>query len=92
MDTKVFKFKSKADKKGVIREAENWYDVPLSAQPVITGDWPKMPEYMNGRQYFLWMKNGFKEGVSGAIIKSPFLKYDKLTYIQAGDNSRRWGA
>src|SRR6266404_2523981 len=42
------------------RTAKYWYDVPLGAVPVIQKGWPAMPDYMNGRQYFLWWKNEFK--------------------------------
>jgi hypothetical protein len=67
------------DEKSDIRQAKYWYDVPLAAIPVIQKDWPKMPDYMNGRQYFLWWKNNFavvedeKKGELGTpVIHNPF--------------------
>lgn len=83
----VKQFKSK------VREATYWYDVPLAAVPVYQKDWPKMPELMNGRQYFLWWKNEFKTEEDGTPqILNPFPVSDKpLVYLQAGENSRRWG-
>lgn len=59
------------DEKSPIRKAKYWYDVPISAIPVIKKDWPKMPDYMNGRQYFLWWKNEFKEKETGPVLVSP---------------------
>lgn len=78
--------------KNKVQTAKYWYDVPLAAKPIIKKGWPKMPDYMNGRQYFLWHKNDFKTEDDGTpIIHNPFPSYDKLTYIQAGENSRHWG-
>ena len=81
------------------RTAKYWYQVPLCGVPVVKEGWPRMPEYMNGRQYFLWWKNGFKvnedkkDGEIGMpIIFNPYPKYDKVEYIQAGEQSRRWGS
>lgn len=58
-----------------------------------------MPDYMNGRQYFLWWKNEFavhedlnKGELGTPILHNPFPKYDKLDYVNAGPESRRWGA
>lgn len=83
----------------VKRLATYWYDVPLGAIPVYEKDWPKMPEYMNGRQYFLWWKNEFrvnddpKKGEIGIpVIHNPFPEYPNLKYEMGGDSSRRWGA
>lgn len=50
----------KEDEKSQVREAKYWYDVPLGATPILEKGWPTVPEYMNGRQYFLWWKNDFK--------------------------------
>lgn len=61
----------KADEKSPIRKAKYWYDVPIAAVPVIKKDCPKMPDYMNGRQYFLWWKNEFKENETGPVILNP---------------------
>lgn len=81
-----------ADTKSEIREAKYWYNVPLGAIPVIQKGWPDKPEYMNGRQYFLWWKNEFEVGEAGPVILNPFPTYDKVTYEKAGEGSRRWGA
>lgn len=55
------------------RQAIYWYDVPLAALPVIKKGWPKMPEYMNGRQYFLWFKNEFQILEDGTpVIHNPY--------------------
>lgn len=79
------------DVKSEIREAKYWYDVPLGAIPVKQKGWPDKPDYMNGRQYFLWWKNEFEEGDSGPVILNPFPVYDKVTYDKAGEGSRKWG-
>jgi len=72
-------------------KAKYWYDVPIAGIPVTQKGWPKMPDYMNGRQYFLWRKNEFKEDKNGAIIHNPFPEHVKLDYVKAGEGSRRWG-
>lgn len=84
--------------KNEVQTAKYWYDVPIAAKPIIKKGNPEMPEYMNGRQYFLWWKNDFRtvkedeKGETGTpIIHNPFPHYDKLTYVQAGENSRHWG-
>ncbi len=59
------------DEKSPVRKAKYWYDVPIAAVPVIKKGWPEMPEYMNGRQYFLWWQNEFKEK-DGPVIHNPF--------------------
>lgn len=82
----------KIDEKSSIRKAKYWYDVPLAAIPVIKKDWPKMPEFMNGRQYFLWWKNEFKENDGVPEILNPFPVRDNVEYIRAGEGSRRYGA
>ena len=78
------------DKK--VYKAKYWYQVPLGAVPVLKEGFPKMPDYMNGRQYFLWWKNKFKEGNNGAVIYNPYKQYDNVQYVQAGETSRRWGS
>ena len=87
------------ENKSAIRTAKYWYDVPLGAIPVLQKDWPDMPEYMNGRQYFLWWKNNFavqedkdKPGYGKPMIHNPFLVYDNVRYEMGGEGSRRWGA
>lgn len=58
---------------GKVREALYWYDVPIAAQPLIQKDWPVMPDYMNGRQFFLWWKNEFVyDEQERPIIHNPF--------------------
>lgn len=64
----------KEDEKSAVRKAKYWYDVPIAAIPVIKKDYPKMPDYMNGRQYFLWWKNEFEENEAGPVIHNPFGK------------------
>lgn len=56
------------------REAKYWYDVPLGALPILQKAWPEMPDYMNGRQYFLWWKNNFKTTDKGPELHNPFPK------------------
>ncbi len=81
-----------------VREATHWYDVPLAAIPVLEKGWPVVPTFadgvkMNGRQYFLWMKNNFETRKDGSpIILNPYPKYDSVVYQKAGEGSRRWGA
>lgn len=78
--------------KSAIREAKYWYDVPLGAIPVRQKDWPEMPDYMNGREYFLWWKNEFKTNDKNEpVILNPYPVYEKVEYINAGEGSRRWG-
>jgi len=88
------------ENKARVRTAKYWYDVPLAAIPVLREGWPKVPEFdtkfgpepMNGRQYFLWWKNEFDTKDGQPVIYNPFPALDNVTYFQAGDNSRRWGA
>jgi len=80
------------DTKSDIRTAKYWYNIPLGAIPVMQKGFPAMPEYMNGRQYFLWWKNNFEIKDDMPLIHNPFPKYDNLTYVMAGEQSRRWGA
>lgn len=85
----------KKDEKSKVRKARYWYDVPIAAIPVIKKGNPEMPELMNGRQYFLWWKNDFKMSEKfpdSPEIHNPRPIRENLTYVQAGDNSRRWGA
>ena len=77
--------------KSPTRKAKYWYDVPLAAIPVIKKGYPEMPDYMNGRQYFLWWKNEFKMKNEQPEIVNPLPKYDKLEYVRAGEGSRHWG-
>lgn len=78
--------------KAQVRTAKYWYDIPLAALPVMQKGWPKMPEFMNGRQYFLWWQNEFKQTEDGTpILHNPFPKYDKVEYVAAAEGSRRWG-
>lgn len=79
--------------KDKVRTEKYWYDIPLSAIPVMKQGYPKMPDTINGRQYFLWWKNEFKTTEDGQpIIYNPFPVRDNVTYVQAGQESRRWGA
>lgn len=59
------------DEKSKIRKAVYWYDVPIAAIPVIKKDYPEMPNYMNGRQYFLWWKNEFKTKGGSPVLVNP---------------------
>jgi hypothetical protein len=81
-----------AEEKQKKRVARYWYEVPVSAVPVVKKDWPAVPGYMNGRQYFLWWKNEFETDKNGPVILNPYPKYDKVEYIQAYEGSRRYGA
>ena len=84
---------SKEDEKPKVREAKYWYDVPLGAIPIKQKDWPEMPEYMNGRQYFLWWKNNFETGKGDKpVILNPFPVYENVRVELGGEGSRRWGA
>lgn len=80
------------NEKSKTRIAKYWYDVPLGAIPVMRKGWPDKPDYMNGRQYFLWWKNEFKTTNGAAVIHNPFPTRENVTYQQAGAESRRWGA
>lgn len=100
--TLTFKFKvtrnefNKSD--NPVREATRWYDIPLAAVPVLEKGWPAVPvfadgEHMNGRQYFLWMKNNFATQKDGTpIIHNPYPTRENIVYYNAGEGSRRWGA
>lgn len=109
-DNLVFKFKTSnkrsnsgfhedADGEVIVREAKYWYDVPLAAVPVKQKAWPDMPDFINGRQYFLWWKNDFvtnndpeKGELGQPVIHNPFPPLDNVQYVNAGQDSRRWGA
>lgn len=67
-----------------LRKAKYWYDVPIAAIPIIKKDWPEMPDFMNGRQYFLWWQNEFKindkKGYAGygqPVLHNPFPSVSK---------------
>lgn len=66
--------------KSSIRKAKYWYDVPIAAIPVIQKGWPEMPEFMSGRQYFLWWKNEFEVKNDKPVILNPFPEKDNVTY------------
>ena len=85
--------------KPFIRETLYWYDVPLGAVPVYQKGWPEKPEYMNGRQYFLWWKNEFKTNddpskgeIGQPVILNPLPERDNIRYQMGGKESRMWGA
>jgi hypothetical protein len=96
-------FRGLVEAKSKVRKVGNgdkdWVDVPLAAVPIIKDGWPPMPDYMDGRQYYLWWKNGFKlqnkEGWAGfgePEIFNPYPEYPNAVIVMAGANSRRWGA
>jgi len=73
------------EEKSKIKSAVYWYDIPISAIPVIKEGWPPCPDYMNGRQYFLWWKNNFEVGTGedpfdSPVLFNPFPKYENITY------------
>ena len=79
------------EEKSQVRTARYWYDVPLAAIPVLEGDMPKMPDYMHGRQYFLWWKNDFKDN-GGPVLWNPHKATGEVKYDMGGETSRKWGA
>lgn len=85
-------FHEKENGEVIIRKALYWYDVPLAAIPIVKKGCPEVPEYMDGRQYFLWWKNNFEEKDGKKIILNPHPVYEKIDYVKAGQESRRWGA
>lgn len=86
-DEMVIKNKSK------VRSSTKWEDVPIAAVPIVGKGDPEMPEWMNGRQYFLWWKNNFKLAEDGSpLIWNPFKSFDNFKYDMGGDASRKWGA
>lgn len=79
--------------KAKVRTEKYWYNIPLAAVPILQKGWPKMPTFMNGRQYFLWWKNEFKvNDASQPIILNPFPARDNVRYEMGGEQSRKWGA
>jgi hypothetical protein len=82
-----------AERKSKVRTAKYWYDVPLAAVPVISKGDPEMPEWMDGRQYFLWWKNDFKVSGDKPVIFNPYPKArGEIKYEMGGETARRWGA
>lgn len=75
-----------------VRTEKYWYEVPIAAVPVLQEGWPKMPEHMNGRQYFLWWKNNFGFDNGKPVILNPFPARDNVRYEMGGEQSRKWGA
>lgn len=81
------------ESKNKIRSTTKWEDVPIAAVPVVYQGDPDMPEWMNGRQYFLWWKNNFQLAEDGSpLIWNPFKSFDNFRYDMGGDASRKWGA
>lgn len=74
------------------REGKAWYDVPIAAIPKIYQGDPEMPEWMNGREYFLWRANDFEVENDRPQILNPLPVYEKITYQPGGQASRQWGA
>lgn len=70
IEEEIFEF-TVAVKPNIVRTAKYWYNVPLGALPVMQEGWPDMPQYMHGRQYFLWWKNGFETDEVGPVIIDP---------------------
>ncbi len=90
-DLSVIKSKNK------VRTASRWEEVPIAAIPVVSKGSPEMPDYMNGRQYFLWWKNNFAvsdepETLGQPVILNPFKTHDNFKYEMGGETARRWGA
>jgi hypothetical protein len=77
--------------KSSTRKAKYWYDVPVAAIPVIKKGYPEMPDYMNGRQFFLWWKNEFKMNGEKPEILNPYPDTTGAVYVKAGEGSRHWG-
>lgn len=81
------------ERKNTVRVAKYWYDVPLAALPVLEEGYPEMPEWMDGRVYFLWWKNNFKMADGKPVIFNPFPKpKGEVKYDMGGEASRKWGA
>lgn len=77
------------------REAKHWYDVPLAAIPKIEEGNPDMPEWMNGREYFLWRANDFEmneENGKPRIINPIRPPKGPVVFVPGGQGSRQWGA
>ena len=63
--------------------------MPIVVIPVYADEWPEMPDYMNGRQYFLWWMFEFKvNGKGEPVLLDPVRKYDNVTYKMGGKESR----
>lgn len=102
VEKKVFTFRTpnfrtesgwnEKDGSAVIRQATRWYDVPLSAVPIVYEGEPEMPEWMNGRQYFLWRENNFKMEGKRAVIINPNPSKGAEKFYPGGQQSRQWGA
>ena len=75
-----------------VRKRKYWYDVPFGAIPIIKNGSPKMPDFMNGREYFLWRANDFKTIDGIPVIKNPVPKFGKIEFVKGGAQSRMWGA
>lgn len=75
----------------IIRESDNWEDIPLGAVPILEEGYPEMPDYMNGRTYFLWLRNDFKTSETGPVIVNPYPKYQNVTVQTGGSKSYMWG-
>ncbi len=65
-------YNENAQGKVITRIGKYWYDIPIAAIPILKKDWPEMPEYMNGREYFLWFKNEFDTKDGKPIIINPY--------------------
>lgn len=76
----------------IVRTATRWYDVPISAIPVPYEGEPGMPEWMDGRQYFLWRENNFKMEDGKYCLIDPNPSKGKETFVPGGAQSRHWGA
>ena len=73
------------------RTAKYWYDVPLAAIPFPYEGEPAMPDYMNGRQYFLWRAMDFKVNDKGqAVLLDPTPTRDAIQYVMGGEQSAMW--
>lgn len=88
------------DENGVrVRTASVWTNVPLCAIPIVEKGDPAVPEWMNGRQYFLWRANEFKLSDENSPIPgipeiiNPYPANSKpVTFHPGGQASRQWGA
>ena len=73
-----------------VRKAKYWYDVPFCAVPIKDKEDPKMPDYMNGRQYFLWRENDFQVNGDTPVIVNPLPHYDSVSIKIGGEGSYMW--
>ena len=85
-------FHEKDDGTVVVRKATVWYDVPLAAIPITGKGEPEMPEWMDGRQYFLWRENDFKTRDGKPVIVDPNPSRGAEKFYPGGQQSRQWGA